>query len=129
VLKTMIVLWMIFTLSACQTTYEQRLICKQIVQHQIPPTRLCDISFKYDRCRCRCFDYNSWDALSLNQCPTLDKNIGAVKLITENKNKVEVIDFELEYCDGIGGSFNTDQVTNVRPNVKALYRIKENLCQ
>lgn len=124
-LKIITTLLMIFTLNGCQTKYEQKLICKQISLHQIPPTPLCDISFKYDRCRCRCFDYNSWDALSIKDCGRFQNKLNDVKTV----NNVEVIDYELEYCDGIAGSFNNDQAVNVRPHVKALYRIKQNLCQ
>lgn len=124
-LKIIIALLMTFTLSSCRTTYEQKLVCSQIAKHQIPPTPLCDISFKFDRCRCRCFNYNSWSVAPLTKCERFRDLSGAMSLVDGE----EVLDFELEYCDGIGGSFAQDQVNNIRSNVKALNLIKENLCQ
>lgn len=102
-LKNMIAALMIFSISSCRS-FERQLICGQIQEHQIKPHELCDISFQFNRCRCREFDFNTWEALS------------------EPENR------PLEYCEGIAGFHVKDIATDIRPNVKALDEIKNNLC-
>lgn len=98
------ILLMTFFLSGCRSV-ERRLTCAQIEAHQIPHVEFCDISFKFNRCRCRMFDMNSWE-------PT-----------------TEPIDYELEYCEGVAGPHLADIARDVRPNVKALAQLKRNLCE
>lgn len=96
---------MIFFLSGCRSL-ERKLICAQLEQHKIRPHELCDISFSpTPRCRCRQFDFNSWEALGP----------------AEN--------FDLTYCQGVVGFRVSDVTSDIKPNIKALYKIKENLCQ
>ncbi len=114
--KITILLLMTLTIS-CQTKYKQKLICAQISRHQIPPVAKCDISFRFNRCRCRCFDLNNWNTLSLNQCSQFRDLEGTSH------------NFPLEYCDGVDGFFLSEEASTIRPNVKALANVRDNLCQ
>jgi hypothetical protein len=95
-----IALLMILTTS-CQT----RLVCKELKKNEIKPLEKCSISFKLQRCRCRMFDLNTWTTLG------------------------EATNHPLDYCDGISGYRITDEAEEIRPKVKAMSRLKENLCQ
>lgn len=133
-LKLIILLLMTFCLSGCRT-FETKLVCGQIAKHQIKPLPMCDVSFQFARCRCRCFDYNSWDAINLKTCerfkdevPTLVKEVREIngeKIIKE----VEVVDFNIGYCEGVAGFFVSDAALHVKPQIKALHTIYGNLCQ
>lgn len=114
--QVIILLLMILTLDGC-VSVTQRLACAQIKKHQIPLVPKCEISFQFVRCRCRCFDYNNWNTVPLNKCERFAGEVGNTK------------DFELSYCDGIDGSFLSDEATAIRPNVKALANIRANLCE
>jgi hypothetical protein len=41
----------------------------------------------------------------------------------------EATNHPLDYCDGISGYRITDEAEEIRPKVKAMSRLKENLCQ
>lgn len=99
----MIALLMTF-LTSCRSI-QRTLVCNELQNHKINPVTLCDISIKFDRCRCRTFDVNSWNSLS------------------------EAENFPLSHCDGLAG-FKVDEIAGeIRPKIKAMYRLKENLCQ
>ncbi len=106
------------SLVSCRSV-ETKLVCAQIARHQIKPVQLCDVSFKYNRCRCRCFNFNSWDALPADKCSEFNGLISAGN----------AVDFPIEHCEGVAGFFLEDAALNVRPNIKALDKIKNNLCQ
>lgn len=99
----MITALMLFS-GSCQTV-KTSVICAEIRKHEIPDVEMCDVSFKFNRCRCRMFDANSWNAIS------------------------EALDYPVEHCEGVAGYRLEAIATDIRPNVKALYRLKENLCQ
>lgn len=96
-------LLMTFFLSGCRS-FERKIICAQIRNHQVPTIEMCDISFKFNRCRCRLFNMNDWTA------------------------ETEPTDYPLEYCENIAGFFLEDIAKDVRPNVKALANLRENMC-
>jgi len=136
----------IFFLNSCRS-FERQVICKEIDLYQIKPVPMCDISFQFNRCRCRCFDYNKWETLpDLKHCKNFEelvvkksgflnnlivKTTRVVK-IDENgnvKESYQAKDFPIEYCEGIAGPFLSDIATNVRPNIKALHEVKNKLCK
>lgn len=102
-LKTTILLLTIF-LVGCRSI-DRRMICKQLDEYAYSPVTLCDISFKFNRCRCRTMDINSWNAMS------------------------DAIDLPIEACDGIAGYKMEDIANDIRPKTKAMFRLKGNLCQ
>lgn len=81
------------------------MICAELKKQEIKAIEMCDVSFQFERCRCRLFDLNAWEALS------------------EADNR------PIEYCEGIAGFKLEDIAVEVRPKIKAMYRLKENLCQ
>lgn len=99
-----IALLMILTTS-CQTTVQQRAICRELRTQEIVVGEKCAINIKKNFCRCFLFDINQW------------KQVG------------DVTTHDLEYCDGVQGFRASFEAVEVRPKVKALYRLKENLCQ
>lgn len=90
--------------SSCGTL-QTKIVCAQLERHEIKPVKACDISFKFNRCRCRDFDFNKWEALSAP------------------------VDLPLEACEGISGFYLTDAAVEIRPQIKALSNLKDNLCQ
>lgn len=86
-MRTMIVLLMIFSSS-----------CKSPV---IRDVEMCDISFSFNRCRCRMVDLNTL------------------------KSKSEPINYDLEYCEGFAGFRLEDIAEEIVPKVKAKVRICE----
>ena len=141
-------LLMIFSLNACRS-FEQQVICKEIDSYQIKPTPMCDISFQFSRCRCRCFDFNKWETIEdISKCGDLQTLVEKrakiswisavsapttriVKLDLEGKvsETYQAKDFPLEYCEGVAGAFLPDIAKNIRPNIKALNNVKEKLCR
>jgi len=103
--KRLVTLLMIFFLSACETSYQRKLACAQIKKHQIPHGEFCRVDLENMECQCKLFDTNNWDPLS------------------------ELYIEELQYCHGITGHRDEFIATSVRPNVKALARIRRNLCE
>jgi hypothetical protein len=101
--KITMMLLMTFFLSGCRSV-ERRITCAQIKNHQVPQNMFCDVSFKFNRCRCRQFDMNEWEAVG------------------------DPIDYPIEECEGIAGYFLEDIARDVRPNVKALANLRRNMC-
>lgn len=110
-IRNTILLLMIF-LTSCRSV-EQRVVCSELRKQEILPTEMCDIKIELDafdnlveaRCRCRQFDMNSWTALT------------------------EPVNQPLSYCNNIAGYRLEAIALDIRPKVKAMYRLKENLCQ
>lgn len=96
----MIALSMIF-LASCRTT----LVCNELRRQEIKDIEMCDINIKFDRCRCRMFDFNEWEATS------------------------EAVNHPLSYCDKLVGFNIEDIATEVKPKIKAMFRLRENMCQ
>ena len=124
-MKTLITILSTILIVSCQST-TQRLACNGIRTHQIPPIAKCEASFTFVRCRCRCFDYNNWKTLDLNKCERFKPHL--LEAFLDEKNQ-QTVDMELSFCDGIDGSFAADQAVDMRPHVKALADIRENLCK
>lgn len=114
-LRTTMMLLTILCLSGCRSV-NTRLVCAQLETHKIKPVQACDVSFKFNRCRCRCFDFNSWEKLPWEKCGVQEEGSNA-------------IDYELEKCEGISGFYLDVAAVDIRPNIKAMHRLKENLCQ
>lgn len=67
----------------------------------IEPRALADISFKFNRCRLRCYDFNKLETIA-------DDNCG------EN---FESGDYPLEACEGVIGAYVDDFATELRPKI------------
>jgi hypothetical protein len=102
-MKLIIILLLTTFLTSCRSVQTQ-MVCTELKKQEINPIEMCDVSIKFNRCRCRLFDLNSWTA------------------------KGEAVDHDLQHCDGIAGYRLNDIAVEVRPKIKAMYRLKENLC-
>lgn len=105
-LKSTTILLMLFLVAANScTSVERSAICSEIHNQEIAPIEMCDINFKFARCRCRQFDINKWVELSKPE------------------------NHPLEYCDKISGFRLDAAAVEIGPKIKAMSRLKENLCQ
>jgi len=116
---------------SCRT----QIYCAQIESAKIKPLILKDINIKFNRCRARCFDFNTWDALPDNKCPDFPKTALIEGLtvygepVYDKNGKIDKgVNFPIEYCDGIGGFSNVDMADEVKPKIKKLNSIKTDLC-
>lgn len=102
--STITLLTMFLVLVSCQSV-NTKLVCAQLKKHEIKPHQLCDISFKFNRCRCREFDFNTWKELA------------------------DPVNYPVEHCEGIAGFYiDPDIAEDIRPQVRALSNLKGNLC-
>ena len=76
---------------------------------QIKPKVVCDISFQFNRCRCRCIDVKNIKELDPKKCD----------LDWESRQ----LDFKLEHCDGLVGFHYEDLIAHVIPEAR-----KSNQC-
>lgn len=95
------------------TSCRTKLVCSEVRRATIDYLPLCDISFKFNRCRCRCFNLNNYSTVKPALC--------GEDFIEGN--------YELEYCEGIAGFYVEDWATEVKPNVKRLIRIRGDYCR
>lgn len=123
----MILPLMIFIVS-CET--QQKIYCAQIKSATIKPLLLRDINFQFNRCRIRCFDVNTWGELPFNQCAPVQAGIEFTSfkedVIIKGKKMAE--NYPIELCDGIAGFTNTDMAVEIKPKIKKLNSIKNDLC-
>lgn len=112
ILVPMILLSMTFLVSC-----KQKIICEQVKGAQIKPIIMKDISFQFNRCRLRCFDFNKWAELPMNKCEGFAQ-------LTEEKS----INLPLEVCDELVGFDLEDIALEVKPKIKKLSTIKSDLC-
>jgi hypothetical protein len=99
---------MIFLISSCKT----RIVCSQIEAAKIAPLPLCDISFQFKRCACRCFDLNEFKTVDDMQCG----------------GGFSSGNFSLETCEGLSGFFIEDMALEIKPKIKQLNMIKSDYC-
>jgi hypothetical protein len=97
-------------------TVQQKLLCAQINEARIAPKRFCDISIKFNRCRCRCLDMDTWSSLPLKECAD---GFGSDET---------TINLELEACEGIGGFPLPDIAEDIGPKMRLLSGIREDYC-
>lgn len=103
-MKSLIILLLMTFLAGCRSV-ERRLVCSELKRQEFKPLELCDISFKFSRCRCRLYDLNTHNALS------------------------EAVNHPIEYCDKLSGFAVEDFAIEIGPKIKAMSRLKGNLCQ
>lgn len=120
----MIVLPMMFLIlgaSSCSTT--QKIVCREVRDNEIKPLPLCDISFQFNRCRCRCFKFSTWESLPLNECKDLEGVEEAGYPVTNG-----AVNFPLKYCENLSGFSLDDMANEVRPKIKGLNNLKNDYC-
>jgi len=110
--KVIIKLLIIFYLSSCKT----KIICPQVKANFIKPIPICDISLQFNRCRCRCFNPNTWSEIKDSFCSW------------HHNEPFKKGDYPIDYCEGIAGFYIEDIALEVKPKVKNLARIKSDYC-
>jgi hypothetical protein len=82
---------------------------------KIKPRVSCDVSFQFDRCRCRCFDISKVKAVDSKLCG-VDWNS-------------DVKDFPLQSCEGIAGFYLEDIAIHIKPEALELKQCVEDTCK
>lgn len=82
---------------------------------KVQPRQSCDISFQFNRCRCRCLYLK-------NDLQTVDPKKCGLDW-AEN-----VKDFPIEHCEGIAGFFVEDIAKHIRPEALETKQCFEDSC-
>ena len=73
---------------------------------------LCDSSFSFERCRCRCYDTESLRITKKQNCKKdWDKYFGGTP-------EVHPVNYDIMYCDEISGFKTEEVITDIIPDVK-----------
>lgn len=123
----MIMLLMMGGISGCNTV-QIKMMCDQIKAMEIEPIIAYDISFKFERCRVRCFNFNTWKSLPAKSCPTMPAGPVIIVVDSSTQERSEAVNMPLNYCEGMRGFNRNDMITKIRPNIKRLNNIKVNFC-
>lgn len=91
---------------------QTKLVCAQIEKATIENIPMCDISFKFNRCKCRCFNINKWKTVPDEACVNFASG-----------------EYPLQHCDGVAGFLLSDISTEVRPKIKLLSNTKADYCK
>jgi len=75
---------------------------------KIKPKIMCDVSFEFERCRCRCYDLMNIKTTSPERCD--------VESNEENWN------LPIEYCDEITGFYAEDLAKKIIPKARKIKR-------
>lgn len=112
-LKNIILLLIPLLISSKCARVDVALTCKQIRSAKINSLPTCDTSFKFNRCRVRCFNLTDYRTVPDWECGQ-DFKSG---------------DYPLEYCEGCAGFYVDDWPIEVRPKIKKLKNLYRNLCR
>lgn len=87
-------------------------MCRQVRRYAVKPLPMCDVSFHFSRCRCRCFNLNTFSQVDDSKCG----------------DDFESGNFPLEKCEDISGFLADDWAKEVRPKIKAINRVRRDYC-
>ena len=110
-LNIMMVL-MTFLISCC---VNQKTICEQIKKERFTPAPYCQINFEYNKCQCRCYDYNEHKSLAWREC-----NI-------DIDGKAPTY-HEIGFCHELVGHF-PEAIADIKAKSKRLNNLWINLCK
>jgi hypothetical protein len=82
---------------------------------KIKPRVSCDVSFQFDRCRCRCLSLK-------NDLQTVDPKLCGLDW------KTDVKDFPIQSCEGIAGFYVEDIAKHIRPEALETKQCYEDKC-
>lgn len=111
-MRIMMLLIPLLISAKCART-DVKLTCKQIRAAKIKSLPLCDVSFQYNRCRCRCFNLTEYKRVEDAQCG----------------EDFESGDYDLEQCEGLAGFIAEEWPREVEPKIKKLQNLYGNLCR
>jgi len=106
----MTMLLMIYTTSC--TSVNTNIVCSQLRKSDIKAMPWHDISIKFDRCRVRCLDIDSFKQVPDGECGD-DFRSG---------------NFPLEKCEGVAGFKQVNWAREAKPKIKKRRNLYGNLC-
>lgn len=130
-MKILITAMLMTSLVSCATgckRVKQALVCAQVKQAIIKPLPFYDVSFKFDRCRARCFSMGNWENRPVDQCSEL-KGMNYETVTTESGKRVQVVDFPIEHCEGVSGPVAEDWAREIKPKMRSLVRMRGTYCE
>jgi len=107
----MMMLLIMFLLSSCNT-YK---VCRRIEKAKFNAAPICDISFKFERCRCRCFSLSDYQILPDRQCDNAE-------------GEFQSGNFPLKECEGISGFRVSNWASDIQPKTKKLIQLRNSNC-
>jgi len=75
-----------------------------------------DISFQFNRCRLRCFEWYEWKQVPLARCDGYEEALG------------DVLDLDLNACENLIGFEAKDMARHIAPRIKEVRSIKRDVC-
>ena len=122
-------------LSGCGSA-TRKIVCAQIADNEMKPLASGEISFQFNRCRARCLDPNTWEAMPLKSCsrdfPECSECEVEIAEKPDRKCEPYCEDLARNYppvkCEGLAGFFVEDIATEIRPKMGALNNIKRDYC-
>jgi len=124
-----------FLLGSCNTT----IVCREIRSAVPKAMPLCDVSFKFNECFCRCFNLSKFDTVTDKTC-----NIYPKYVPTKTPNNFYSIAkkpsgfvylkftggaYPLNTCDKLSGFFVNQWAKEIAPKIKRLDRVKRDNCK
>jgi len=117
-------LLMIF--SASCNSVQRKLICRQVESATFTVKPMYDVSFRFNRCRARCFDMTNWNAVAIDYCPTLLEDAETYGVGFDGDS--ESINLPVDRCEGVAGFSLEDIAKDIKPKILKLAAIKEDQC-
>jgi len=125
---TTTVMLMIFLVSCTSCKFRSKVICAQVRQATVKPLPFYDLSFKFNRCRARCFSMGDWENRPIDECPDL-RGMNSFVTKTSSGKEVEVVDLPIDYCEGVSGPIAEDWGREIKPKMRSLIRMRETYCK
>ena len=126
-MKMIIILVLVIFSTSCKTDK----ICKQIKRNKINDLAICGISFQFDRCLCHCFNLTNFERSKLSSCDEFkeDQELDSIyaTLYADKKGR-KFYKFPINKCEGISGFLNGKWALEVRPKIKSLKILREDIC-
>lgn len=127
-MMTLSMMYLAVGLSSCGSV-ARKLVCDQVRSLEVKPLVMKDASFQFNRCRWRCFNFNTWDALPVKSCPEMPQDLPIFYLVNKKTgDKSEAVNMPLETCEGVAGFDVKDMANYIRPNIKGLAQVKKDYC-
>ncbi len=104
---------------------ERKLVCKSVESARFTLKPKYDISFKFNRCRVRCFDESRWLVVPVSNCPSIPVELYGL----EKDSQGEVVNLPLEECEDVAGFKLEDVALDIKPKILKLNAIKEDQCR
>lgn len=123
ILTTLLLTIFLVSCASCNQV-ERKLVCKGVESARFSIKPKYDISFKFNRCRVRCFDESRWLVVSVALCPSIPVDFYGLEKDAEG----EAVNLPLEDCENVAGFKLEDVALDIKPKILKLNAIKEDQC-